>query len=345
MSTVHTFRVELTWELLQAISRVDRFAGEWASIERREGSSLKHLKSIATIQSVGASTRIEGSRMGDAEVDALLAQLDISTLVDRDRQEVAGYFEALDTIGEAFNDIRFGESELKHLHKLALQYSTKDEWHRGGYKQQANAVEAIAADGSRTVVFATTPPGAETEIAMRALVDWYVRPESVHPLVRVAACCYEFVTIHPFQDGNGRLSRLLATLLLLQQGYHWVQYVSFEHEIERRKTDYYRVLRACQAQRPGEDIGLWVLFFLDCLVVMLEKLRAKLELQGTLTELNERQRNILRYVQAHAGAQAGGIAKDLGLSLPTVKKDLDILQSNGVLVREGTGRGTHYTAH
>jgi Fic family protein len=205
-------------------------------------------------------------------------------------------------------------------------------------------VDATLPDGSRTVVFTTTPPGVETEDAMRALVDWYGSTEPVQPLVRVATFCYEFVTIHPFQDGNGRLSRLLATLLLLQQGYPWVQYVSFEHEIERRKSEYYRVLRTCQAQRPGEDICPWVHFFLDCLVVMMEKLCAKLEVQGTLTELNERQRNILRYVQAHAGAQAGGIATALDLSLPTVKKDLDTLLRSNTLVREGSGRGTHYSA-
>ena len=248
---VHTFHTELTWELLQALSRVDRFAGEWASIERREGRSLKHLKSIATIQSVGASTRIEGSRLDDAAVDALLAQLDITKLEDRDQQEVAGYFEALDTLSEAYADIRIGESELKHLHKLTLQYSTKDAWHRGGYKQRSNAVEATLPDGSRTVVFTTTPPGVETEDAMRALVAWYGQSDAVHPLVRVAAFCYEFVTIHPFQDGNGRLSRLLATLLLLQQGYPWVQYVSFEHEIERRKK---RVLPRA-AHLPGQPPG------------------------------------------------------------------------------------------
>jgi Fic family protein len=352
MSVVHTFRLHLTWDLLHALSRVDRFAGEWAGIERREGRSLKHLKSIATVQSVGASTRIEGSRLADPEVEALLAHLDITKLEDRDQQEVAGYFEALDTIGEAFAEIRVGESELKHLHKLTLQYSSKDSWHRGGYKQQANAVEATAADGSRTVVFATTPPGMETEDAMRALLEWYGRTEQVHPLVRVALFCYEFVTIHPFQDGNGRMSRLLATLLLLQEGYPWVQYVSFEHEIERRKTEYYRVLRQCQMQRPtdrsgqaGEEMTPWVHFFLNCLVVMMEKLRAKLEVRGTATTLNDRQRNILRYVQAHAGAQAGGIAAALSLSLPTVKKDLEILMRSGVLVREGSGRGTHYSAH
>jgi Fic family protein len=344
MSIVHTFHIDLGWDLLQAISRVDRFAGEWAGIERREGRSLKHLKSIATIQSVGASTRIEGSQLDDAAVDALLAQLDITRLEDRDQQEVAGYFEALDTISEAYSDIRIGESELKHLHKLTLQYSTKDSWHRGNYKQRSNAVEATMPDGSRTVVFTTTPPGVETEEAMRALVFWYTRTGPVHPLVRMATFCYEFVTIHPFQDGNGRLSRLLATLLLLQQGYPWVQYVSFEHEIERRKSEYYRVLRTCQANRPGEDIGPWVHFFLDCLVVMMEKLRAKLDVQGALTELNERQRNILRYVQAHAGAQAGGTAAALGIPLPTVKKDLEVLVRTGMLTREGTGRGTHYTA-
>lgn len=345
MSGIHTFQLDLSWDLVQALSRVDRFTGEWGSLERREGRDpLRRLKTIATIQSVGASTRIEGSRLDDDAVDALLAKLDITKLEDRDQQEVAGYFEALDTITEAFAEIGIGESEIKHLHKLALRYSTKDEWHRGGYKQRSNAVEAVMPDGSRTVVFATTPPGVETEDAMRALMRWFNKTEHVHPLVRVALFCYELVTIHPFQDGNGRISRLVATLLLMRAGYPWVQYVSFEHEIERRKDAYYRVLRTCQAKRPGEDATPWVLFFLNCMLALIEKLQAKLHISEGLSQLNDRARRIQRFIGEHPGTQAGGIAKELGLALPTVKKDLDQMVKRGIIDRKGAGRGTHYTS-
>ena len=208
-------------------------------------------------------------------------------------------------------------------------------------------MEAFDASGnSLGVIFRTATP-FDTPREMQALVDWTrttLEDRSQHLLLTIGMFNVVFLAIHPFQDGNGRLSRLLATLLLLQQGYPWVQYVSFEHEIERRKSEYYRVLRTCQAQRPGEDIGPWLHFFLDCLVVMMEKLRAKLRVQGAVTGLNERQRNILRYVQSHAGAQAGGIAASLAVPLPTVKKDLDALVRSGALLRAGTGRGTRYAA-
>ena len=165
----------------------------------------------------------------------------------------------------------------------------------------------------------------------------------MHPLVRIALFSYELVTIHPFQDGNCRLSRLVATLLLLKGGYPWVQYVSFEHEIEARKDAYYRVLRICHSKRPGEDVTAWVRFFMDCLANMIAKLRMKLHMSGTLAELHDRARIIQRFIGENPGTQAGAISKALGLALPTVKKDLDQMTKRNVINRQGAGRGTHYT--
>lgn len=199
--------------------------------------------------------------MSDEEVEVLLRNTDITKLEDRDAQEVVGYFQVLDLISDAYADIDITENSLKGLHNQLLRFSRKDGWHRGNYKQHANAVEATRPDGSRRLVFQTTEPGIATEDAMRALIAWYARDNATHPLVKCALFCYEFLSIHPFQDGNGRLSRLLATLLLLRQGYIWIQYVSLEHEIESRNTEYYRELQKCQAQRPGENISSWLTFF------------------------------------------------------------------------------------
>lgn len=262
---IYTFRLTPDWKLINQLSLIDRFGGSWVAIERREGQTLKQLKSIATVRSIGASTRIEGSKMTDDEVAALIRNLEISKLEERDQQEVAGYFEVLDQISESYRDIEITEGNLKNLHNLLLKYSEKDAWHKGGYKQVSNEVEATNPNGSKYTIFKTTEPGLVTEEAMRNLVDWYKTNTEAHPLVRTATFIYEFLSIHPFQDGNGRLSRLLATLLLLRQGYSWIEYVSFEHEIENRKSEYYRVLMSCQRQKPGEDIHDWILFFLDCL--------------------------------------------------------------------------------
>ncbi|MFZ4477095.1 MAG: Fic family protein, partial [Saprospiraceae bacterium] len=263
---VYEFSLNLSWEMLSVISRIDRFDASWTSIERLEGKVLRQLRHIATIQSVGASTRIEGSKMSDEDVAKLLDNIGISKIEDRDSQEVVGYFNMLDVIVESFDDIVISETNIKNLHNQLLKYSTKDSWHRGDYKQHINAVEANFPDGSKKTIFRTTDPGFATEDAMRRLIDWYSIKTEVHPLIVCAAFVYEFLSIHPFQDGNGRLSRLLTTLLLLQKGYKWIQYVSFEHEIESRKKDYYISLRTCQAQRPNEDITEWIEFFLESLL-------------------------------------------------------------------------------
>jgi Fic family protein len=292
---------------------------------------------------VGASTRIEGSRMTDAQVDALIHHLSIARLEDRDAQEVAGYYEALQTIEESFNDIAITENQIKNLHNISLRHSEKDTWHRGNYKQHANAVEATRADGTKDIIFQPTPPGIETEDAMRHLIKWYTSNNTPHVLVKMALFVYEFVTIHPFQDGNGRMSRLLATLLLLKEGVDWVQYISFENEIESRKTEYYRALINVQRNRPGEDVTEWIVFWLDCLENMSKKLTKKLETKGSIASLDERKKSIYKLIENYPGSQSGFIATQLGLVLVTVKKDLEQMVRMGLIRRSGAGRGTTYS--
>ena len=293
-NSVYTYKIQLDWTLIDFINKIERFDASWASIEKREGQSLKQLKSIATVRSVGASTRIEGSKMNDEEVEALLKAIDITKLEDRDSQEVVGYFEALDIITESYQDIEITENSLKHLHNILMKYSRKDDWHKGDYKQHGNAVEANYPDGSKHIIFQTTDAGFPTQDAMRGLIDWYLTDNTVHPLVKCALFAYEFVTIHPFQDGNGRLSRLLSTLLLLKNGYKWIQYVSLEHEIENRKSEYYRVLRSCQAQRPNENVTDWVIFFFNALQNIQDHLMNKLEVRGIETKLSPREKELPR---------------------------------------------------
>jgi len=344
MSKIHTFELELNWKLVGDLRQIDRFDAYWGSTEKREGMSLKQLRSIATVRSVGASTRIEGSKMNDEEVDLLLQQLDKNKLEERDSQEVAGYYEVLELIITEFDLIKISESSIKELHSMLLKQSDKDGWHKGEYKQLSNSVEATLPDGTKQLVFRTTPPGIETEDHMRALFNWYAEDDETHPLVKSALFTYEFLSIHPFQDGNGRLSRLLSTLLLLKNGYKWIQYISFEHEIENRKTEYYRVLRSCQSQRPNEDVSLWMRFFLDTLSRVQKLLEQKLALTGVMSQLTPKERSILSFVSEHAGSSSGMISKRLGIPAPTVKRLLSELVKKDLLERAGTGPGTHYTA-
>ncbi len=341
---VYNFDLKLDWQMLGIMSQIDRFDASWSVIEKREGQSLKQLKSIATIMSVGASTRIEGSKKNDEEVETLLNNIDINQIEDRDSQEIVGYFNVLDLISESSPEIIVTENNIKNLHNQLLRYSKKDNWHRGNYKQHVNAVEANFPDGSRHIIFKTSEPGYETEDAMRQLINWFDNEKEVHPLIRSAAFAYDFVSIHPFQDGNGRMSRLLTTLLLLQSGYNWIQYVSFEHEIENNKKDYYRVLRSCQAQRPNEDITEWIHFFLKALVNVQEKLEKKLEASNVENSLSPKGKAVYIYISTHPGCKSGEISAKLNISKPTLKRIIVDLLSKNLVEKYGKGAGINYSA-
>lgn len=340
---VYNFDLQLNWRLLDIISQIDRFDASWSSIEKKESENLKYLKTIATIQSVGASTRIEGSKMSDSEVEELMTNINISKIVDRDSQEVVGYFNVLDLITDVFDDIDITVSTIKNLHNTLLKYSQKDEWHKGDFKQHTNAVQASFADGTNRIIFMTTEPGYATDDAMRSLINWYNQEKIVHPLIRAAAFIYEFLSIHPFQDGNGRLSRLLTTLFLMKSGYSWIQYVSFEHEIERNKKNYYRVLRSCQAQRPNEDITEWIDFFLESLINVQYKLQKKLESTEQVNTLSPKEKSVYTYVNEHPKCKSKDIAIALDMSKATVKRILTDLTAQNLVGKYGKGAGIYYS--
>ncbi len=340
---VYNFKLNIDWKLINLISEIDRFDANWTAIERKEGQSLKELKSIATVRSVGASNRIEGNRMSDEEVDVLLQKIDIAKLTDRDSQEVVGYFEVLDLISESYPNIILSESHLKSLHNTLMKYSAKDLWHKGNYKQHSNAVEASFPDGTKQIIFQTSEAGFATENAIRAILDWYNAEMEVHALIKIASFVYEFLSVHPFQDGNGRLSRLISTLLLLNKGYKWIQYVSFEHEIESRKNEYYQVLRSCQAQRPNEEVTVWIHFFLNCLSNIQKQLLTKLQQSGMETQLSHKEKSIYTIIQNRPNIQSGQIAIKLAIPAPTVKRILSELLNKGLIEKQGSGRNVSYS--
>lgn len=342
-NTVYLFKLNVDWKLINLISEIDRFDANWTAIERKEGQSLKELKSIATVRSVGASNRIEGNKMSDEEVDVLLQKIDITKLTDRDSQEVVGYFEVLDLISASYPNINLTENHIKSLHNSLMKYSTKDQWHKGNYKVHSNAIEASFPDGSRQIIFQTTEAGFATEDAIGQVIHWYNSEKEVHTLIKVASFVYDFLSIHPFQDGNGRLSRLISTLLLLKNGYNWIQYVSFEHEIENRKNEYYLALRSCQAQRPNEDVTVWIQFFLSCLSNIQSQLMVKLDRSGFETTLSPKENSIFTIIQNRPNIQSGEIAEKLAIPAPTVKRILSQLLNKGLIEKQGSGRNVSYT--
>lgn len=291
---IYNFTIDLSWRYLEILLQIEKFEILWSKFQQREKSSLNQLKTLATIQSIGSSTRIEGSKLSDKQVQTLLEKIDITQIEDTDSQEVVGYYNALDVITESPKELGITESTIKNLHNILLKISDKDDWHRGQYKQHSNAVQATFPDGSTQIIFKTTEPGFATEDEMKNLVQWIKLKDEINPVIKIATFVYEFLSIHPFQDGNGRLSRLLTTLLLLQNGYEWVEYISFEHEIEKRKKKYYQALRNCQAKRPNEDITEWIEFFLDSLRNLIKKLTKKLEISDS--DLSPKQKTVYLFV-------------------------------------------------
>ena len=344
MKKIYNFDFDLNFDIVNLLNQIDRFDASWTTIEKLQGASLNHLKTLATIQSVGSSTRIEGSKLTDSQVKNLLDNIDISQLTDRDKQEVGGYFKALDLITSEFDDISVIEGDIKNLHNVLMKFSEKDTWHKGNYKKHSNAVQATFPDGSRQIIFKTAEPGFVTEDAMRSLVSWYHKKDNTPPLLKTAAFVYDFLSVHPFQYGNGRLSRLLTTLLLLKSGYFWIQYVSLEKEIEKNKKEYYNVLRRCQAQRPGEDISDWIEFFLKSLLNIQKKLEAKLEVSNSIEHLDLRQKNIYNFLTENPESKMKALQELLKLNRMTVYRLVNELVDMDLVTKKGKGAGTNYSA-
>lgn len=337
-------------QISQQLSIIDTFKGSWKAIEGQQSKYLKELRKIATIESIGSSTRIEGATLTDEEVEKLLKSVKITKMQSRDEQEVVGYYEALEIILESYSDIDLEERYIHQMHGILLKYSDKDQRHKGQYKALSNQVVANYPDGTQRTIFRTTEPHL-TPGEMQGLIAWTnerLAKKDLHPLMITAAFVYEFLSIHPYQDGNGRLSRLLTSLLLMKQDYRFIQYVSFENVIETRKKAYYRALMECQKNRykENERIDSWILFFLECLIVLSQRLEAKYETYSKLkTVLNERQQSVLGYIKEHKTAQVGEIESQLkSYSRNTLKKDLAFLVKEGLILKTGEGRGVRYHA-
>ena len=334
----------------QLCRKIEAFAEAWEDRADLSPDQLSRLRELATVQSIGSSTRIEGVRLTDAEIEEFLQNMTVQKLQSRDQQEVVGYFDTLQIILENFEHIELTTNLIRGLHKQLLQHSTKDERHRGNYKALTNEVVATLPDGSQRGVFQTTSP-MRTPDAMEAAVRWYgahIGGGQFHELVVIGAFVYEFLTIHPFQDGNGRLSRLLTTLLLLKNGYEFIQYTSLEQEIEAYKADYYKSLLRAQRYRETEreTIESWLIFFLRAVERATKRLaqdRGYLAAESPALYLNRRQRSVLRYFDRHDTLSVGDIHRLLPEeSRNTLKVDLAKMTKAGLLVRRGRGRGTVY---
>ena len=338
---------QVTPVILSDIARVDELKGRWIAGAQLNPIVLSRLKQSVLITSTGASTRIEGARLSDEDVEKLMRGLSVEKFADRDKQEVRGYFELLQNVFSSWETLSFSENTVKHFHRELLKYVEKDILHRGEYKKSENKVLMInATEESIGVLFNTTPVYL-TPSAMQNLVEWTqksLKEKTYHPLLIIGNFLVEFLNIHPFQDGNGRLSRILTNLLLLKAGYLYMPYISHEKLIEDNKPEYYLALRTSQKtfKTNHGSITAWLSFFLKIILKQSEIAVDLLSAQHIEKTLSKNQLAVWQYLKKVIESSPLMIAKNAGVARPTVNQVLNKLLKLKLVKRIGLGRSTRY---
>jgi len=339
----------ITPKILSRIAELDEFKGAWRALGTLAPERLSALRRVATIESVGSSTRIEGSKLSDHDVQRLLSNLEIKSFETRDEQEVAGYAEVMEAVFASWDNITVTENHIRQLHRDLLKYSHKDERHRGSYKTSSNSVAAFDQTGAQIgIVFETATP-FDTPRLMSALISWYqdtTEAGETHPLLAIGIFVVVFLEIHPFQDGNGRLSRVLTTLLLLRAGYAYVPYSSLESVIEQSKESYYLALRQTQGtiRSPDPEWRPWLEFFLSALQRQMLRLKTRIEREklmiGAMPELAAK---IFELTREQGRLTMADAVKLTGANRNTLKQHFRALVNDGYLELHGQARGAWYS--
>jgi len=324
-------------------------SGQWIGGASLSPQILDRLKKSSLITSAGASTRIEGSALTDDEIRAMIGGLKWTQMKDRDEQEVRGYYELLSFIYDNYSNIEVTENNILEFHTRLLKYSSKDERHKGAYKKLENNVQARDADGNARAVLFETSTAFETPEYMRELIGWYgeaINDPKYHKIIVIAAFIVQFLKIHPFQDGNGRLSRILTDLLLLKAGYEYIPYVSLDRIVENNKAEYYIALRGSQVTfgTHHESVEKWVRFFLEISLKQADEALSLLHVSRLEQDLSGNQRKVWEYFKEHGDEEISVrlLESETGVNRETIKQALDKLMVLKLIERFGAGRSTAY---
>jgi len=339
----------LDHEILNLVAPLDEFKGRWHSVARQvPDRQLATLASRATVESVGSSTRMDGARMPDPEVDRFLFGPDPRPPTTADERAAAGYAEALEMVYDAVGGETLDTDFVRRLHGAVTWYSDTAGAERWEYRKASLRVRAYDAGGRPAGTLFNASPPARIRTQMEDLVRWgsrYLDSDEFHPLLVAASFMARLSIIHPFTEASGRLARLLATWMLMRSGYSHLPYASFERVLEERRSSHHRVLG--RAVRTGENgrtgLGEWVVFFLRSLTAQRDELLRRIEGQHRKTRLPELSvklidlaREVGRLTMSHALDQTGA-------NRNTIKVHLRQLVAQGRLLRHGGGRGTWYT--
>jgi Fic family protein len=336
-------------DIWQKIAQIEQLKGQWISGAKLSPQVLGRLKKSVLVTSTGSSTRIEGSKLTDEDVEKLMRGINMQKFRDRDTQEVQGYYELLETVFESWRRMKLSESAIKSFHKELLKYASKDKQHRGDYKKKENKVHMVDEHNvSKGILFDTTDAFL-TPKEMQELTEWTVdslQKNQFHPLLVIANFILEFLTIHPFEDGNGRLSRIVTNLLLMQSDYEYMPYVSHEKLIEDNKSEYYVSLRKSQntlrKKKSEQTIVPWLEFFFDVLLTQSNMAIALLSTENLEKLLTEKQLAVWIYLQEAGRSTPREIAQETNVAYSTVRQALSKLLRLKKIERLGEGRSTSY---
>lgn len=335
-------------EIYSTIAEIDGVKNSWKITGKLLPHTLDRLTRSVIVTSTGASNRIEGNRLTDVEVEQLYRNLRVQKFKTRDEQEIAGYLECLEIVFKHYDNMRLSESQILQLHNDMLIHCDKDVGHRGKYKFGSNRVEAKDHSGNVVgIIFDPTPPYLVPK-EMQELIDWFdwaLQEKIKHPLILIGNFIFEYLAIHPFQDGNGRTSRLLTNLMLLKQGYLFTQLVSHERIIEANKVDYYLALNKTQSswKSDNENIVPWLQFFLK--VIKIQSSEALKLVDGETIDhlLSEKQLDVWTWINKNSNEfSRKDVIANFGYPARTVESIIKKLYDMNRLEKMGQGKATRY---
>jgi Fic family protein len=324
--------------LVTTLGQVAERKGRADAFRRQHPEQLRTLLETARIQSTAASNEIEGVTAPPARVAALVAGE--SAPANRSEEEIAGYRAALDLIHASARAMPLTSNVILQLHRDLYQFSATE---GGRFKMTDNAVEEELPDGTRRVRFVPVQAFV-TPTAMRELNDRYASELDrgvVHPLFLVGSCVFDFLMIHPFADGNGRMSRLLTLLLLYQRDYEVGRYISLERLIAETKETYYEALQASTAgwHEEQHDILPWLRYFVGILLAAYDRFEERTA--GAVGGRGAKTRAIRQFIRSSASEEFS--IDDVRRAAPVagdalIRKVLHALRDEGALRAEGRGR-------
>ena len=337
----------ISQEVWLKITKLESLRGRWDGSTKLHHHILNRLKKSVLITSTGSSTRIEGSKLSDKEIEKMIKGLAIEKFTTRDKQEVRGYYELLNNTFSSWETLKLSEGLIKHFHKELLKYVDKDVEHRGDYKKKENTVQMVDKEGNVLGTLFATTKAYLTPKEMTELVKWTIaslKSQQYHPVLVISNFIVEFLKIHPFTDGNGRLSRILTNFLLLKQGFLYMPYISHEKIVEDNKPEYYLALRQTQKSfsSSNQNLNPWLNFFLDTLLTQAEQANKLLSQEQVESILSPSQQKVWDYISNADAVSPGQIAKDTKIPRPTINQITNKLISLKMIERLGLGSATMY---